>query len=321
MGRRIVRRSVVFSVFLLGGFSLLTAFIGKEVRLYKISLGKKLFFDPILSSDRTISCASCHKPAFAFSDSSATSLGVHNRKGKRNTPSSMNLSLQNFFFWDGRAKSLEEQALAPIANPDEMNLPIDRALIRLRNNTSYRAAFRNIYHRDPASADLADAIAAFERTLETSDSPFDNWKFDNREDAVSESVKKGFIVFNGKGKCIECHFGADFTKNEFRNIGLFNGINLNDSGRAVISNSPEDLGKFKIPSLRNIAVTAPYMHNGMLKSLREVIDFYNEPAKIVPDALNRDSLLVKPLGLDAQEKLDLEAFLNSLTDKKFKQTN
>jgi len=313
-----MRRSVVFGVYLLAGIILLTAFIGKEPRLDKIGLGKKLFFDPILSSDRTISCASCHKPAFAFSDSSPTSLGVHGMKGKRNTPSSMNLSLQNFFFWDGRAKSLEEQALAPIANPDEMNLPVDRALLRLRNNPSYRTAFRNIYHRDPTRADLSDAIAAFERTLETSDSPFDNWKFDNREDAVSESVKRGFIIFNGKGKCIECHFGADFTKNEFRNIGLFNGTNLNDSGRAVISKSSGDLGKFKIPSLRNVAVTEPYMHNGMLKSLREVIDFYNEPAKIVPDALNRDSILAQPLGLDTQEKLDLEEFLNSLTDKRFK---
>lgn len=283
----------------------------------KAELGKLLFFDPILSGDRTISCASCHKPDYAFADTSAVSLGVSDRRGTRNTPSAMNLVLQRSFFWDGRAKTLEEQALGPIENPVEMNLPVDEALRRLQKSKNYSHYFRNIFNSEPNRKNLAEAIAAFERTLETSDSPFDNWKFSDNRGAVSESVKQGFILFNGKGKCIKCHFGADFTANEFRNIGLFNGKELNDSGRATILGKMEELGKFKTPGLRNVAITAPYMHNGMFKTLREVIDFYNEPSRIVPDAINRDSLLAAPLGLTLQEKSDLEAFLISLTDRRF----
>lgn len=283
----------------------------------KAALGERLFFDPILSADSTISCASCHKPAFAFSDTSAVSTGVYGRAGVRNTPSSMNVRLQRSFFWDGRARDLEEQALAPIENPVEMNLPVETALLRLRNNDAYRHYFKRIFNAEPDRSNLAAAIAAFERTLETSDSPFDNWKFSDDPHAVSDAVKRGFAVFNGKGKCINCHFGADFTQPDFRNIGLFNGTTLNDSGRAAITRKREDLGKFKIGSLRNVAVTAPYMHNGMFRTLEEVIEFYNEPDRFVPDAVNRDSLLAAPMGLSAAEKSDLLAFLRSLTDKRF----
>jgi len=283
----------------------------------KEELGKLLFFDPILSRDSTISCASCHKPEYAFADNSATSHGVGGIQGRRNTPSTMNVALQKIFFWDGRAKSLEEQALAPIENPDEMNLPIDTALKRLKRSGSYSAYFKRIFNREPTGTDLAGALAAFERTLETSESPFDQWKFYKDPRAVSDAVKRGFIVFNKKGKCIQCHFGANFALDEFRNIGLFNGKNLNDSGRAGVSRSPKDAGKFKIAPLRNVAVTAPYMHNGMFRTLKDVIEFYNDPGKIVPGAINRDSLLTKPLGLTQQEKNDLESFLISLTDKTF----
>src|SRR4030095_2787702 len=149
-----MKKTVVFILFVFFVTGLLTAFIGKRETVDKISLGKRLFFDPVLSSDRTISCASCHKPDHAFADTSATSPGVLGRKGTRNTPSSMNVTLQNFFFWDGRAESLEAQALAPIANPDEMNLPIDQALIRLKNVSSYRRDFNEIYHRNPVREDL-----------------------------------------------------------------------------------------------------------------------------------------------------------------------
>jgi len=294
-----------------------TAFRDKRTPVDKAELGKLLFFDPILSRDSTISCASCHKPAYAFADTSAVSLGVDGRKGRRNTPSAMNLSLPHFFFWDGRAGSLEEQGLAPIENKDEMNLPVEEALVRLKNNMVYVQYFRQAFNSGPDRATLSGALAAFERTLETSDSPFDNWKFSDRPDAISDAAKRGFTIFNQKGKCIQCHFGADFTTNEFRNIGLFDGRALNDSGRAVISGKQEDAGKFKVPALRNVAITAPYMHNGQLKTLREVIDFYNEPDKVVPHSINRDSVLSKPLGLTQQEKGDLEAFLLSLTDKRF----
>lgn len=283
----------------------------------KAELGKLLFFDKILSKDRTISCASCHLPEHAFADTAALSKGVGGRRGVRNTPSAMNLSLQRIFFWDGRAKTLEDQVLAPIANPVEMNLPVDKALLRLQKSKKYNRYFKRIFNSEPDSVNLAQAIAAFERTLETSESAFDNWKFSGKGNAVSDAAKRGFIVFNEKGKCIRCHFGADFTTNEFRNIGLFNGKEFNDSGRVVISGKAEDLGKFKTAGLRNTAITAPYMHNGMFKTLNEVIDFYNEPEKVVPNSINRDTILAKPLGLTAQEKSDLEAFLNSLTDRRF----
>jgi cytochrome c peroxidase len=283
----------------------------------KEELGKMLFFDPILSSNRTISCATCHKPEFAFADFTAVSKGVEGKRGTRNTPSAMNLRLQRSFFWDGRAGSLQEQALAPIANPVEMNLPIDIAVWRLQKDPAYSSYFKKIFGTKPTAALLGEAIAAFEQTLETSDSPFDNWRMLEDSNAVTDAVKRGFFLFNNKGKCVKCHFGADFTSNDFRNIGLFNGKNLNDSGRAAVTHNKEDIGKFKSAGLRNVALTAPYMHNGMFKTLKEVINFYNDPAKVVPNGINRDSVLAKPLGLTEKDKADLEAFLISLTDKRF----
>jgi len=284
----------------------------------KEKLGEALFFDPILSKDSTVSCASCHRPEYAFADTSAVSIGVDGKKGIRNTPTAMNLSLGKSFFWDGRAGTLEEQALAPIKNPDEMNLAVEEAVHRLKNSKKYRGYFLKVFNIEPDRTNLAVAIAAFERTLETSDSPFDNWKFSDDSIAVSAAAKRGFVIFNGKAKCIKCHFGADFTANDFRNIGLFNGKNLNDSGRYLISKKEEDIGKFKTSSLRNVAITAPYMHNGMFKRLDDVIDFYNDTRKIVPDAINTDTLLIQPLRLTKKERYDLKAFLISLTDKRFK---
>lgn len=285
----------------------------------KAELGKLLFSDPILSRDSTISCASCHLPAYAFADTAVTSKGVGGALGVRNTPTAMNVKLHRIFFWDGRATSLEEQALKPIENPVEMDLPLEQAVLRLQRHPKYTGWFKKLFDAAPSRENLAVAIAEFERTLETSDSPFDEWKFYDRPQAVSDAVKRGFDVFNGKGKCVLCHFGSDLTANEFRNIGLFDGKKLNDSGRMTISGNPDDLGRFKTSSLRNIAVTAPYMHNGMFTTLKEVIDFYNDPAAVVPGGINRDSLLTKPLGMTQGEKDDLEAFLMALTDKQFNQ--
>jgi cytochrome c peroxidase len=304
---KIMKKYLLITVPVLGAIIGLTSFSNNEPA-DKETLGKLLFADPILSKNKTISCASCHKPNYAFADTSAVSLGVGGKKGTRNTPTAMNVRLQKFLFWDGRAKSLEEQALAPIKE----------AVNRLQKNKKYNAYFKKIFNSLPTAENLAQAIAAFERTLETSDSPFDNWKFSDDSNAVSDAVKRGFIVFNGKGKCIKCHFGADFTANEFRNIGLFNATKkFNDSGRYVVTGNMEDAGKFKTPSLRNVAITAPYMHNGIGKTLMQVIDFYDSTEKFVPNPINKDSLLAKPLGLTQREKKDLEAFLISLTDKSF----
>lgn len=280
-------------------------------------LGKRLFFDPILSANRTISCASCHKENFAFADTLALSPGVNGRLGTRNTPSAMNMRLQESFFWDGRASTLEQQALIPIENPVEMNLLVDSAIARLNTDIFYRQSFLRIFKELPSKKTLAKALSDFERSLETNDSPFDDWRVNDNEDAVSASAKRGFKLFNTKAKCIQCHFGPDFNNIEFRNIGLFDGKMHADSGRAAITHQVSDLGKFKIGSLRNVSITAPYMHNGMFKTLKEVIDYYDNPDRIIPNSMNRDTILIRPLQLTDSEKLDLENFLVSLTDRRF----
>jgi len=284
-------------------------------------LGERLFFDPILSRDSTVSCASCHKPEFAFADNAPLSKGVQGRKGTRNAPSAMNMADRNHYFWDGRAATLEEQAMGPIENPVEMDLPLTEAVLRLKNSPYYKKSFEVLFGSEPTKELLAKAIAEFERTLETSNTPFDDYIRKNDTSALSASARRGLDLFNGKARCFDCHFGVDFTGNDqFRNIGLYNGKDLNDKGRYEVTKNPADLGKFKTPGLRNIALTAPYMHNGMHKTLREVIEYYNDPDKFVPNSINRDTL-IKPLGLTEQEMKDLENFLLSLTDRRFTAQN
>ena len=281
-------------------------------------LGEYLFFDPILSRDSTISCATCHKPELAFADNVPLSKGVHARTGNRNSPSVMNQTNRNVYFWDGRSESLEDQSLIPIENPAEMDLPATVLVRRLLNNKIYKNAFLNVYEKLPSKELISKAIASYERTLETNNTAFDKYMNGDDTASFSESAKRGLNIFNTKGKCFDCHFGVDFTGNDqFRNIGLYNGKELNDKGRYLISNKEKDLGKFKTPGLRNIAITAPYMHNGMHKTLREVIDYYDTPDKFVGNSINRDTLLSRPLGLSETEKKDLENFLLSLTDARF----
>lgn len=299
-------------------FAIACSEVKQEPITSETALGEKLFFEKALSADSTISCASCHKPEFAFADNTPTSKGVAGRSGDRNTPSSMNMTNRNFYFWDGRAETLEEQALGPIENHVEMALPLSVAVKRLKNDPFYLASFMAVYGKVPSQELLASAIATYERSLETSKSRFDKYMKDEDTTALTASEKRGLELFNTKGKCFDCHFGVDFTGNDqFRNIGLYNGQNLNDVGRYKITNNPKDLGRFKTPGLRNIAQTAPYMHNGMHKTLKEVIEYYNEPDKFVPNSINRDSLLNKPLGLSAAEMQDLENFLLSLSDERF----
>lgn len=280
-------------------------------------LGELLFNDSILSRGNQVSCASCHKAEHAFADNIPVSIGVDGQKGVRNTPSAMNQSGRVFQFWDGRMETLEEQVVGPIENPVEMDLPISAAIDKLNKHEQYKKFFIKIFGHQADKKSITDAIAAFEKTLETSNSAFDNYINGNDTTLFTLSAKRGREIFNVKGKCFDCHFGPDFTTDLFRNIGLFNGKDLNDSGRFVITRNLADLGRFKTPGLRNIAMTAPYMHNGMHKTLREVIDYYNEPDKFITNSINRDTLLRKPLGLTEQEKTDLEAFLVSLTDARF----
>jgi cytochrome c peroxidase len=282
----------------------------------KAGLGKKLFSEKILSKDSSVSCASCHLPTFAFADTVAFSTGIEGKLTKRNTPSVLNMKNRPYFFWDGRAASLEEQALMPIQNPDEMGLPIEEAVSRLNRSKEYKQLFKKIFNQPPDAKNLAAAFSAFEKTLETVDSKFDDWS--NNLKNLSASEERGRQLFVGdKAKCFDCHRMEDFTTDEFKNIGLYNGKELNDAGLFSLTNKENDKGKFKTPGLRNIAVTAPYMHNGMFKTLEEVMEYYNNPQKFVSNSINIDDALKQPLGLTDKEKKDIIAFLKTLTDRKY----
>lgn len=252
----------------------------------KAALGEKLFSEKILSGDSSVSCASCHIPEFAFADTLAFSRGIGGKLTTRNTPSVLNMKNRPYFFWDGRASSLEMQALMPIQNPAEMGLPIEEAVARLNASPEYVRLFRRIFKEAPNEKNLAAAFGAFEKTLETSDSKFDDWS--NNLGKLSEEEESGRELFVDKAGCFDCHFMEDFTDDDFKNIGIFNGREHNDSGRSAISGKQSDVGRFKTPGLRNVAITAPYMHNGMLKTLEEVIDYYDDPRKFVKDPVNID---------------------------------
>jgi cytochrome c peroxidase len=282
----------------------------------EVALGEKLFFETQLSRDNTISCGSCHQPSLAFSDSVTFSKGVRNQLTSRNTPTIMNLIGHEPFFWDGRALTLEEQALGPIESRVEMDMPISEIANRLNAIPFYRQAFFTIYGERPFPESILKAIVAYESKLETSDTPFDQYMQGDTL-AISAAAKRGQQIFNTKGRCFDCHFGPDFTGDDIKSIGLFDGKEWNDSGRYLITRDLRDLGKFKTPGLRNIAITAPYMHNGKLKTLEAVIDYYNNPDQLVPHHQNRDTVLKRPLGLSNSEKSDLLAYLNTLTDRQF----
>ncbi|MBK7763612.1 MAG: cytochrome-c peroxidase [Bacteroidetes bacterium] len=289
--------------------------------LTKEHLGEKLFFDKILSSDYSISCASCHKPEFAFADTMAFSKGVNGKFTARNTPSVMNMAMRDEFFWDGRAKSLEAQVVGPVENPNEMNLPFKEAVKRIQSNQEYYLLFKQLYQKAPDSASIVDCIAAFERSLETDQTPNDRWLNDLPNGLTTQQMRGRELFTSNRTRCFDCHFTPDFTSDEYRNIGLFDGKVFNDSGRYHVTKNLLDIGKFKIPGLRNVAITAPYMHNGIFKTLREVIDYYDEPNKFMKQTLYRDTILPLHIGLTEQEKQDLESYLHALTDDRFTKTS
>lgn len=289
----------------------------EEPVLTKAKLGEKLFFDPILSRGQAVSCASCHIPQFAFADSAAFSIGDKGTPLSRNSPSLTNLSGRTAFFWDGRAPSLEEQVLGPLSAHDEMDLPVEKAVDRLKKHPVYSKAFLATFKTEVSAKNLLNAIASFERTLETTNTPYDRF-LDGDENAMSASAKRGRILFIGKANCATCHSGEDFTADRFKSIGLFDGQKLNDSGRFKITGDSTHRGLFKIPGLRNVAVTAPYMHNAMFKTLKQVVQYYNTPDKFVNNSINRDLSLARSLNLTEGEEDDIVAFLEALTDDRFK---
>ncbi|MDP2174581.1 MAG: cytochrome c peroxidase [Bacteroidota bacterium] len=287
----------------------------------EVQLGEKLFFEKALSLDSSISCASCHIPEFAFADTVAFSKGVGGKFGLRNTPSVMNIKFRDRFFYDGRAKDIIDQVHFPIQDPNEMNLAMEEVVKRLKQDIQYSEWFKMVYQTLPNQENIAKAIAAFESTLETANTPFDAFMDDVPNSLNASEIRGKELFLSEKAKCFDCHFGPDFTGDEFKNIGLFDGNKWNDVGRFVITKDSADLGKFKVPGLRNIGVTAPYMHNGSFKTLREVIEYYNNPKKTVSNPINLDESLKEPLNLNEQEITDLINFLLSLTDKQFKNRN
>lgn len=286
----------------------------QELTPTRIALGKKLFFDPILSRDSTISCGSCHFPEKAFTDGVKLSRGIDGRTALRNSPTLANIAWSTTLFWDGGVPNLELQVLAPIENPDEMDHDIAVAIRDLSQNEEYVALFEEAYGRRPDVYSLTRAIAAFQRSLVSANTPFDRWVTGEDPNALSPSAERGRQLFFGeKAECFHCHTGIQFTDFSFQNNGLY--AEYPDEGRYRITSFEFDKGKFKVPSLRNIAVTAPYMHDGSLATLEDVVRHYESGGKNHPNK----SPLIRPFRLTEQERDDLIAFLHTLTDTAFLQ--
>ena len=277
----------------------------------KIDLGRLLFFDRRLSSDESISCASCHNPQQAFADNQTISRGIGSQKGKRNTPTVVNAGLQPYQFWDGRASSLEDQALLPLENHDEMGASASRIVDRLNQLPEYRDAFRRVFAAPVTRKNLAQALASFERTVLAGDSAYDRYAAGNPT-ALSPKAAEGMKLFEGKANCRLCHQGDTFSDGLFHNLGVgWNGSGFDDEGRKGVTGIVKDRGAFKTPTLRQVAQTAPYMHDGSLPSLEGVVDFYDRGGKSNPH-LDR---LIQPLRLTPQEKEALVEFMRSLSGK------
>jgi cytochrome c peroxidase len=275
----------------------------------KVALGKQLFFDPRLSGDNTMSCATCHLPEKALADGLPLGKGRGGKSLARNTPSLLNTGFYDSYFWDGRAKSLEEQALGPIESPDEMNQDLDELEAELNAVPGYVEQFQEVFGEKPNREGIAKALAAFQRTLITGPSPFDRY-LAGEKDALSYSAKRGLELFTGEADCVRCHRGPTLSDGKFYRLGVAS----DDEGRGAVTGEDEDRKKFRTPSLRNVAETGPYMHNGSLKTLTQVVEFYYRGVpSTTPDGLPLD---IEPLvGQSFSDITELVAFLESLTGK------
>jgi len=275
----------------------------------KVELGRKLFSDPILSRDKSLACAGCHDPERGFTDGRAVSVGVFGRVGTRSVPTLVNRAYGSSFFWDGRTSSLEEQVLQPIQDPKELDMTLKDVVERLRHDRKYSELFQAVFGRIPTHVDLAKALASYVRTILSGDSSFDRY-LNGERDALSEREREGLRIFRSKGNCTACHVGPNFTDERFHNTGIaWRDGELLDPGRFEVTGKEDDRGAFKTPTLREIAQTAPYMHDGSVATLEEVIEFYNRGGNT---NLYLDPEL-RPLHLTAEEKKSLLAFLKSLS--------
>ncbi len=276
------------------------------------ALGKQLFYDKQLSNSNTISCASCHKQSVAFSDDVALSIGDNNTIGTSNAPTLANVAYHPYYTRAGGVPTLEMQILVPIQEHNEFNTNMIDVIEKLKQNIIYVQQSKSAYNRELDAFVITRALATFERSLISGNSRFDDYFYKGNTTALTQSEINGYTLFkSSKTNCSSCHSGFNFTNYAFENNGLYE--NYADSGRMRLTNLPEDRAKFKVPTLRNIALTAPYMHNGSVNTLTEVIEHYTSGGK---NHTNKNGL-IKPLTLTIQERQDIVNFLYSLSDNTF----
>lgn len=275
----------------------------------KAALGKMLYFDPRVSNGQNMNCASCHNPSFGWEAPLPLAIGSQNTPLGRHAPTVLNQAWSDEFFWDGRSKTLEDQAAGPITADVEMNMPLPKLVERLSGIKDYVTWFDKVFPKKGITQKtILQAIATYERTVVASYAPFDAW-VDGDENALSDSAKRGFKLFNGKARCADCHSGWNFTDNKYHDIGLPS----EDIGRAAIEkHNPKAMFAFKTPGLRDLTQRMPFMHDG------SVADLYDVVAHYVSGGVQRPSLspLMKPVELDQDEIADLIAFMESLTGEK-----
>lgn len=271
-------------------------------------LGRRLFFDPVLSPKRSVACVSCHQPELGFADNRKLSRGIEGYLTRRNAPSLLNKGLSDNVLWDGRAATLEEQVLMPIENPEEMGLGKAAAVNRLASDPSYAAQFKAAFGREVDADALAAALAGFVRGLTAGDSPVDRFR-DGDVEALSADEEAGLWIYEGRGRCWRCHNGPNFSDESFHNTGVGVVDGAPEPGRFAITGEEGDQGRFRTPGLRMLTRTAPYMHDGSLATLAEVVEFYREGGK----ANSHLSERMGPVELTDDEAAQLVAFLEALS--------
>lgn len=278
----------------------------------KVELGKRLYFDASLSKDGTISCATCHDPKKAWAEELPTSKGIHGQLGERNAPTVINTAYLKVQFWDGRAADLEEQALGPIENPLEMGHAMVDVVGHLQKDPEYIRQFKDVFGTGVTKEGVAKAIAAFERTVLSGNSPYDKYTKKNDDKALNEAQKRGIEVFEGKGMCSTCHAPPVFSNSQYYNAGVGAGSDKPDEGRKKVTGKDSDLGKFRVPALREVAKTAPYFHNGSGKTLKGAVTLMAKGGIDNPN-LSATMKAIREAGLSDQDIDDLVAFLEALS--------
>jgi len=294
----------------------------------RIVLGKFLFFDPILSGSNQISCSSCHNPQTSWADKLSVPIGHDHLAGRRNTPSLLNVASRKTFFWDGRELTLESQALSPIEAHNEMNMDLTKLIPKLKAIPAYNELFMKAFgDEDYSMPEVMKALAAFQRTLTSRRSRFDRF-LDGEYNVLSEQEIRGLHLFRTKARCMNCHYGQHFTDEDFHNIGLtYYKRKYEDLGRYEVTKNPDDVGKFRTPSLRDVMHTDPWMHNGLFGNMTGILNMYNSGMQMntaTPEQKAADPLhpvtdpILRKLNLTKDEIQDIEQFLHAITATQYK---